>query len=225
MLIVLNNKSNFLYNQFTLYKENLNSINSDSTIILCPSGCYLSSCDKTENFFLGAQDVSSSESGVITGNISAKQLSSLNVKYCIVGHSDIGDNDEIVKNKIVNLLKNNITPILCVSDSGKLSSLSKKKEDVLEKIGIVSSYVASEDFEKIILVYEPFWAVNNDIFLEVADISFIINSIKDNYSSNKVLYGGGININNISDILGIKMIDGVLLGRFGNDVDNFKDLL
>lgn len=225
MLIVLNNKSNFLYNQFVLYKESLNEINNNSTIIFCPSACYLSSCDKNDKYYLGAQDVSSSESDVITGNISAKQLSSLNVKYCIVGHSDIGDSEEEIKNKIISLLKNNIIPILCISDSGKLSSLSKKKEDVLEKIGVIASYLSEDEFKKIILVYEPFWAVNNDVFLEVSEISFIINSIKEKYSFNKVLYGGGININNIQDIMGIEILDGVLLGRFGNDVNNFKDLV
>ena len=225
MILVLNNKNNFLYNEFSIYRKSLSEFGSNSNIILCPSSCYLSMCVNDTNYELCAQKVSNKKDNATTGGITAEQLKSLNVKYCIVGHSDFCDDSFAAKNKMLDLIDNDINPILCISDDTKESSLEDKKKVIMEKLKFFLEGLSESDLNKIILVYEPHWAVNQDLDLNFTDIEYLINSIKEKYFNNKILYGGGVNSTNISSLSKINNIDGFLVGRFGNDVNNFKDYI
>ena len=115
-LIVLNNKSNFVKDEYLKYIKELENLNN-SNIILCPSTCYLSI---ETNLTLGSQNVSSYNSGSYTGEVNAKQLKSLGVKYSIVGHYErehyFKESLDDIKEKIKRLLENDITPIVCVGE-------------------------------------------------------------------------------------------------------------
>ena len=225
MIIVLNNKNNFLYSDFVLYRNKLLELKSDSNIILCPSICYLSMCKNDSNYELGAQKISNKREKAITGSITALQLKSLNVKYCIVGHSDFCDDRVAAKNKMLDLLKNGITPILCVSDDDMNSSLLDRENSIMSKLEFFLGNISPEYLNNLYLAYEPYWAVNKDLDLNYDEIRYLIGSIKEKYSDNKVLYGGGVNSSNFNSICQIDKLDGILVGRFGNDVDNFKDYI
>lgn len=225
MILILNNKNSFLYDEFILYKQELLKIKSDSKIILCPSSCYLSVCINDTLYEIGAQKVSNKKDGVVTGSITAEQLKALNVKYCIVGHSDFCDDRFAARNKMLDLLDNDIIPILCISDDSRESSILDKKDSIMKKLDFFLEKVNPKLLEKICLVYEPYWAVNENFDLDIHDIEYLINSIKSKFPVNKVLYGGGVNSYNFESISKIENLDGLLLGRFGNDVNNFKDFV
>jgi len=225
LIIVLNNKNSFIYNDFVLYRNKLIELKSNSEIILCPSICYLSMCINDSNYELGAQKISNKREKAITGSITAEQLKALNVKYCIVGHSDFCDDKEAAKNKMIDLLKNNIRPILCVSDESMNSSISEKADCIEKKLNFFLGNVDPKYLDNLYLAYEPYWAVNKDLNLNYDEIEYLINLIKKKYPNNKVLYGGGINSSNFNTISEIRNLDGLLVGRFGNDVDNFKDYI
>ncbi|MBP3840990.1 MAG: triose-phosphate isomerase [Bacilli bacterium] len=225
MIIVLNNKNNFIYDDFVLYRNKLKELKSNSSIILCPSICYLSMCINDSNYELGAQKISNKREKAITGSITAEQLKALNVKYCIVGHSDFCDDKIAAKNKMLDLLRNEIIPILCVSDDDKELSLLDKEKSIKKKLDFFLADVEPSYLDKLYLAYEPYWAVNKNFDLDYEEIEYLINSIKDEYPNNKVLYGGGINSYNFNTISKIDKLDGLLIGRFGNDVDNFKNYI
>ena len=129
MIIALNNKCNFKIEEFLTYQQELNKIADNNLIVLCPTSLYLSVA-KLDNIKLGAQNTSCTKEGAYTGEISATQLKSLNVEYCIVGHSERRKNqkesNEEIKEKITRLLEENITPILCVGETKEERKIDKK---------------------------------------------------------------------------------------------------
>ena len=138
MLVVLNNKCNFNLDEYLDYQNKLKNLNFKNDIVLCPSSIYLSNFE-LENVFLGSQNVSPFNDGAYTGEVSARQLKSLNVKYCLVGHSErrvyFKENNEIMKNKIEQLLENEIIPIYCVGELEKKRDNNELDEElkILEK--------------------------------------------------------------------------------------------
>ena len=207
MLVVLNNKCNFNLDEYLDYQNKLKNLNFKNDIVLCPSSIYLSNFE-LENVFLGSQNVSPFNDGAYTGEVSARQLKSLNVKYCLVGHSErrvyFKENNEIMKNKIEQLLENEIIPIYCVGELEKSSDNNELDEElkILEEI---------RNNEKIIIAYEPLWAIGTGIQLNINELEKIIKLIKEKFPNNKVLYGGSVNEDSIVNLKS-ELIDGYLLG-------------
>lgn len=128
MIIILNNKTNFTRDEFLDYKNHLSQINYYHPLILCPSSCYLPFCQET-TLGLGAQNVSKTNSKSATGEITAPQLKSLNVNYCLVGHSErrihLNEDSNDISAKIKNLLAEDIIPILCIGEMRKSTKITK----------------------------------------------------------------------------------------------------
>ena len=220
MLVVLNNKCNFNLDEYLDYQNKLKNLNFKNDIVLCPSSIYLSNFE-LENVFLGSQNVSPFNDGAYTGEVSARQLKSLNVKYCLVGHSErrvyFKENNEIMKNKIEQLLENEIIPIYCVGELEKSSDNNELDEElkILEEI---------RNNEKIIIAYEPLWAIGTGIQPNINELEKIIKLIKEKFPNNKVLYGGSVNENSIVNLKS-ELIDGYLLGRVSLHPDRISMLL
>lgn len=220
MLVVLNNKCNFNLDEYLDYQNKLKNLNFKNDIVLCPSSVYLSNFE-LENVFLGSQNVSPFNDGAYTGEVSARQLKSLNVKYCLVGHSErrvyFKENNEIMKNKIEQLLENEIIPIYCVGELEKNSDNNELDEElkILEEI---------RNNEKIIIAYEPLWAIGTGIQPNINELEKIIKLIKEKFPNNKVLYGGSVNEDSIVNLKS-KLIDGYLLGGVSLHLDRVSMLL
>ena len=135
MIVALNNKSNLNKEEFFEYQKKLSTVDTKHTLILCPTMLNIPSFN-LENCILAAQNVGKDENGAHTGEISAQQLASNNVKYCIVGHSErrqeLGETDEDINKKIKMLFKNSITPILCVGETKE----EREKNWISNKDGI-----------------------------------------------------------------------------------------
>lgn len=226
MLIVLNNKCNFEKEKFKIYLKELNRLNSINEIILCPSYIYLNNI-KLKRIFLGSQDVSKNSNGPYTGEVSAKQLRSLNINYSIVGHSERRcNNKETNKDinlKIKELLKYNIVPILCVGETReeRLNEVANKRirNDLSECLEGI------ENKEKVIIAYEPVWSIGTGNVLNSEDIENIILNIKDMFPNNRIIYGGSVDENNIKSLNEINLIDGYLLGKISLYPKRLKKLL
>ena len=224
MILVLNNKSNFSLNEFNSYINNLSKIENKSSIVLCPSSCFIPLCYEC-GMSIGSQDVSSSDSLAYTGEITARQLKSLNVKYCIVGHADRGEDANTISSKIRMLFNNDILPILCVGEKQKNEDLNEVKQEVLNKINSVMKNFNDSLKDKIIIAYEPIWAVNSDIIIDSNNTREILMFIKNAFPNNKLLYGGGVNVDNYYSLCNVNELDGFLLGRLGNDIDTLCDMI
>lgn len=220
MLVVLNNKCNFNLDEYLDYQNKLKKLNFKNDIVLCPSSVYLSNFE-LENVFLGSQNVSPFNDGAYTGEVSARQLKSLNVKYCLIGHSErrvyFKENNEIMKNKIEQLLENEIIPIYCVGELEKNSDNNELDEElkILEEI---------RNNEKIIIAYEPLWAIGTGIQPNINELEKIIKLIKEKFPNNKVLYGGSVNEDSIVNLKS-ELIDGYLLGGVSLHPDRISMLL
>ena len=228
MIIALNNKSNLGKSEFILYLEKLKNINTVHDLILCPTSLNISLFSPSD-LSLGAQNVSRTDDGAYTGEISAKQLKSFNVEYCIVGHSERREYQkeslEEVSEKVKKLLENGIVPILCIGET-KEERLSNQYKEVLEKeLNSVINSLNEEEKEKIIVAYEPIWSIGTGLIPNNEEIEEIIDYIKKFLPNNKVLYGGSANDNNIDQLNEVNGIDGYLLGGLSLKPDNLKVFL
>lgn len=187
---------------------------------------YLSDFEKLKNCKLGAQNVYQKEKGAYTGEISAAMLSEFDVYFCIVGHSERRKNGETnseINQKIKLLLNNNILPVLCIGETLEEYS-NKKTKAVLKKQ--LKECLQDVDISKIIIAYEPVWAIGTGKTPTKKEIVSICEFIKDfvfkSYNKNvKVLYGGSVNENNTEDLIGDKAVDGALVGGASLDVYKF----
>ena len=221
MIVALNNKSNLDKNEFISYLDNLKKINTNSTLILCPT--YLN-IPLVDGILLGSQNVSKTDDGAFTGEISAKQLKSYGVKYSIVGHSERREyqkeTNEDIKEKIVRLIENDITPILCIGESKLERDNNTYKEVLIKELSIL------EDVNKdIIIAYEPIWSIGTGVIPTNEEIIEVFKLIKSICPNDKVLYGGSANNDNIDTLKQIDLIDGYLLGGLSLKPDKLGEFL
>ena len=133
-----------LNSSFKFINNFISSLNIDKSTKMCVAICapyiYLNYLDvKRKDFYLGAQDCSCFEEGAYTGEISAKMLNEVGVNFCIVGHSErrqyFNESNEIVKQKAIRLIENNIIPIICVGETleeknnNKTQNILKNREN------------------------------------------------------------------------------------------------
>jgi triosephosphate isomerase len=183
---------------------------------------------------LGAQDCGIEESGQYTGDISVKLLREVNCEYVIVGHSErrkyYHETNEIVAKKALIASKNNITPIICVGESKEIRDQNKHfefvKEQLLNSIPLINS-------NKIIVAYEPIWAIGTGETAQASQIEEMVKFIYEVYKNEVaqfvgeflVIYGGSVNSENSSQILNIKGVEGLLVGKASLNVEEFTKIL
>jgi len=230
-LIVANLKSSMLKEDLDQYINYLkNNLTNKENIILIPSNIYLNEfLNISDN--IGAQNVSVYESSNHTGSITAKQLKSLGIKYCIIGHMEVRDNyqetDELIALKAGMLIGNDIIPILCVGET-KEQKETNQAFDVIAK-QIDSVFKTNEVDEKIIIAYEPAWAIGSGLVPSATEITEMISYIKDYVADTygediKILYGGSVNQGNMKEIMNISLCDGVLVGTSSFKADTLLAL-
>ena len=225
MIVVLNNKSNLDKQEFIGYQNELKRIESSHQLVICPSQVYLNSID-LPNFDLGSQNVSSYHQGAYTGEIYAHQLKSLNVKYCLVGHSERRkyqrETNKDINEKIKRLLEEEITPILCVGETKEQKDSKKTKSVLLSELNECLSGINNND---IIIAYEPVWAIGTGITPTKEEVEDVLKEIKKVYQKNKLIYGGSLNQENIAEFKTSDLIDGYLLGGLSLKPQELKDFI
>jgi hypothetical protein len=130
---------------------------NDIDIIILPPFVYLNYCQiNLPSFKIGAQNCSQFDNGPYTGEVSAKILSSMDIQYCLLGHSErkihFNENNDIILSKINQCIRYNIIPIVCFGENEKMKDTS----------GYLESQLSSVPLEKVILAYEPTWCVGKN---------------------------------------------------------------
>lgn len=225
MIVVLNNKSNLDKKEFMEYQNELKKIESSHQLVICPSQIYLNSID-LPTFDLGSQNVSSYHQGAYTGEIYAHQLKSLDVKYCLVGHSERRkyqrETNKDINEKIKRLLEEEITPILCIGETKEQKDSKRTKSVLLSELNECLSGINNND---IIIAYEPIWAIGTGITPTKDEVEDVFKEIKKVYLKNKLIYGGSLNQENIVEFKTSDLIDGYLLGGLSLKPQELKDFI
>ena len=170
-----------------------------------------------------AQNCLWEEKGPYTGEISPKMLKDIGVDYVIIGHSErrnkFNETDETINKKIKAALSAGLIVILCVGENKGENAqevITKQLEADLKEISV-------NDYEKIIIAYEPIWAIGTGDFCETCDAEKVLKFIKDKYS-NRILYGGSVDSKNIKSYIDIGF-DGALVGGASIKTEEFVNLI
>lgn len=215
--------------------------NPNVEAIICAPFPYLKTLvEKTENtpVKIGAQTMHFEEEGAFTGEVSPKMLEDLGVHSVIIGHSErrqyFAETDKTVNQKIKAALKYSLTPIVCVGETLEQREAGKTKVHVEQQVKAAFHEVKEEDLAKIIIAYEPIWAIgtgktaSKDDANEVcAHIRDVVASISSEDVADKIViqYGGSVNPNNINELLATSDIDGVLVGGASLEAGSFLKLV
>lgn len=213
---------------------------TDVDIIVCPPFPYLelvSDVSEDANFFVGAQNVAKFDNGAYTGEISASMLKSMAVDYCIVGHSErrkyFFETNKDIAQKIDLLLKEDITPIICVGESLEEREANKHFEIIRQQVEEGIFHLKAEDMQRCIIAYEPVWAIGTGKTAtkeQAQEIhAFIRGLIVEKYNDDvaqevSILYGGSCNPKNASELFSMKDVDGGLIGGASLKAKDFIEI-
>lgn len=247
-IIIANWKMNMNFDEIHIFAEELNKfikknkdIVNNKRIIIAPS--YIGIIP-AKSFFKNpieiiAQDVHYAKNGPYTGSVSYSQIYQFDVYGSIVGHSEarqyLNQSDEIINKKVNALIDNKMFAVICIGESATeyknkktLTVLKNQLSKALKNISIV-------DLDRIILAYEPLWAIGTNVIPTAKEIfkttSAIRKIIGDIYHDTKIndkiniLYGGSVNDNNIRELNKISSIDGFLIGNASLNVAKFIEII
>lgn len=177
------------------------------------------------NISVGAQNMHYEESGAYTGEVSAAMLDAVGVNYVIVGHSErrqyFGETDETVNKKAIKALEYGLTPLVCIGETLKDREEGITIELVRMQIKIALKNIKKESAEKLVLAYEPIWAIGTGVTAtseqaeEVCkEIRNVLVEIYDKETAEKIriLYGGSVSAKNAKELFNMENIDGGLVG-------------
>ena len=185
------------------------NFNGKKSVVICPPYSYFGIFEKMpKSISLGAQDLSIYKNGALTGEVGGDMLKSVGVDFCIIGHSErraMGDTSEIISQKISRALENKITPIICFGEKTR-DSEGQFFSDIRSILESTLSGVSKANASKIVLAYEPLWAIstekNGAITSELLQETsiFIRRTLSELYGNKigvkiPILYGGSVNIN------------------------------
>ncbi len=206
---------------------------STSKVVVCPASLAIDLFSKS-NFLLGAQDVSINDNGAYTGEVTAKQLKSFGVEYCLVGHSERreyhDEEKEVLVKKLNKLLEENMTPIYCIGEKLVDKNEGVTKDVLGKQIIEVFNDLDKVKLKDIIVAYEPIWSIGTGKVPTNEEIKDAIVYIKDLISekfgvSLRVLYGGSVNKNNIGELSEISVVDGYLIGGASSKKEEFSTII
>lgn len=183
---------------------------------------------------LGAQDCGQEGSGQYTGDVSAKLLKEVNCDYVIIGHSErrnyYHENNATISKKAQQAVINSIIPIICVGESKEIRSQNLQFDFIKEQL---EQSIPQIDMPKLIIAYEPIWSIGTGDTAEAMQIEEMANFIHQFYQQNlaknikkfHVIYGGSVNSSNSSQIMAIKGIDGLLVGKASLNIEEFSKIV
>ncbi|MBO5334818.1 MAG: triose-phosphate isomerase [Clostridia bacterium] len=178
---------------------------------------------KGTNIKLGAENVHFAEKGAYTGEISAAMLLEYNVEYVIIGHSErrqyFGETDETVNKRTLTALNAGLTPIVCIGESLEERETGKTEEVLATQIH--EGLKGIEDISKIVIAYEPVWAIGTGKTATAEQANetnaFIRKTVGEMFCPNcaaalRIQYGGSMNAGNCKELMAMPEIDGGLIG-------------
>jgi len=187
---------------------------------------------------LGAQHCSDQERGAFTGEISPQMLARLGVRYVLVGHSErrhlFGMTDEQVASTLRAVLRNEMTPIVCVGETETERDAGKTEDRLATQVRAALSGLSAAQVAGLVVAYEPVWAIGTGraaTAIDAEDASVHIRRLvaelagEEPAASVRVQYGGSVTPENAADLVGEPNVDGLLVGGASLQVAGFLDII
>ncbi len=215
--------------------------NTENEVILCVPYIdlfYSLMAAQGTNIKIGAQNIHFEEKGAYTGEISGPMLKSIGVQYVIIGHSErrqyFAETDEIVNKKIKAALKYELNPIVCVGETKQQREQGMATKVIEEQTKKALEGLNGEEVSKIIVAYEPIWAIGTGETATVENanesIKVIRNQIEHMYGKDiaeKIIiqYGGSVKSTNAKELFNASDIDGGLVGGASLIPEEFANII
>jgi len=177
------------------------------------------------NYFAAAQNCSDKKSGAYTGEVSAEMLQSIDVKYCVLGHSErreyFSEHNHALAHKTALCLDNGITPIFCCGETLSIREVGAQDGFVETQLKESLFHFSEEQMRKIVIAYEPIWAIGTGktaTSQQAQDMHAYIRSLlaakysKETADSIPILYGGSVKGGNANELFSSPDVDGGLVG-------------
>lgn len=244
--IVGNWKMNFSVGESSVYLHKLlqkTRAYRDLEVVVAPSAVALQPLSlqtDRKKIRLAAQTANAHDFGAYTGEISCSQLRGI-VDYCLFGHSErrhlFHESDKDIRAAVAAAVRNQITPILCLGETGTERTFGETYDVLRDQLLGGLSEVSAEDISKVIIAYEPVWAISTTTDAHIAspdDISEIMQFLRrllaDTYDkktaqSIPLLYGGSVKPTNAGAYLTIPEVNGLLVGSASLIADQFTEII
>jgi triosephosphate isomerase len=219
--------------------ESMDTVHQD--VILCPPYVYLEmATDIAEDsvFGVGAQNINENDEGAYTGEISGIMLASMEVEYCIIGHSErrkyYREDHLLLAKKLDAALRNGIRPIFCCGEVLPEREAGKHFEVVRKQLDESLFHLTDEQFEQVIVAYEPVWAIGTGVNATPQQAqemhAYIRKEIANRYGENlasetSILYGGSCNSSNARELFSQEDVDGGLIGGASLKAEEFMKIV
>ena len=242
-VIAGNWKMNMLPNEALAFIETIIPMvkNTENEVILCVPYTdlfYSLLAAQNTNIKIGAQNMHFEENGAYTGEVSAQMLKCIGVEYVIIGHSErrqyFAETDETVNKKIKTALKHELTPIVCVGETLEQRESGKTQEIITNQTRLALEGLNTDDVKKVIIAYEPIWAIgtgktatSDDANNSIKNIRNEIAKLYGNDIAEEIIiqYGGSVKSTNAKELFETSDIDGALVGGASLKVDEFAKIV
>ena len=244
--IVGNWKLNFTVGEASIYLHKLLKklpVYRDVEVVVAPSTIALQPLSlqiDRHKMKLGAQNAFYRDYGAFTGETSFSQLRGV-ADYAIIGHSErrhiLGENDKMVAKKVAAAMRNRVKPILCVGETESERSFGETADVIRDQVIGGLSEVSDDDVDKVIVAYEPVWAISSTKAAklaspdEIAEVVKLIHKVlADTYGKElaekvPVLFGGSVNTSNAGAYLTVPGVNGLLIGGASLILSEFTDII
>ena len=242
-VIAGNWKMNMLPNEAMACIEQLASLvkDTENEVILCVPYTdlfYSLLTAQGTNIKIGAQNMHFEEKGAFTGEVSGPMLKCIGVEYVIIGHSErrqyFAETDETVNKKIKAALANELKPIVCVGETLEQRESGKAEEVFTTQTRKAFEGLSAEDAKKVIIAYEPIWAIGTGKTATSEDannsVKAIRNEIRNLYGDEVadeiiIQYGGSVKSSNAKELFTTSDIDGGLVGGASLKADEIAKIV
>ena len=185
----------------------------------------LKQATKGTNIKIGAQNMHFEEKGAFTGEISPLMLKELDMDYVVIGHSErrqyFNETDETVNKKVLKALEVGIDPILCVGETLEEREAGNTKDVCKVQVEKALENVSKEDLAKVVIAYEPVWAIGTGKTATSEDANDVIAYIREV----RIQYGGSVKPSNVAEIMNQSDIDGALVGGASLEANDYVELV
>ena len=213
--------------------------NVSSKVVICAPFPYLSQVEALishSQVSLGAQNLNINTLGAFTGEVSADMIKDFGAQHVIVGHSErrslYGETNTIVAEKVKAALDSDLIPLFCVGETLEQREAGETESVVADQINTVVDLVGIAAFLKIVVAYEPVWAIGTGVTAspeQAQSVHAFIRQLLANKSNDvaqqtPILYGGSMNAANANELIACADIDGGLIGGASLKPEDFLQI-